>query len=74
MNKRLKLTNAERNEVDNVMSYPEPTSAKAKYDPPVIFKEHYLSHLTEDIRNLGPLPLLKTDLFESKVSKDAYDL
>ena len=26
---------------------------KSKYDPPLIYKEHALSHLTEDIRNLG---------------------
>ena len=51
------------------MNNPEPASTKVKYDPPVIFKKHYLSHLTEDIWNLGPLPLLKTYLFESKVSK-----
>ena len=41
-----------------------------KYDPPVTFKEHYLSHISEDIRNLAPTPFLKTDLFESKVSKE----
>ena len=37
----------------------------SKYDPPVRYKEHALSHLPEDIRNLAPLPLLNTDLFES---------
>ena len=56
MNMRLKLTCVQK----------EPP----KYDPPVIFKEHYMSHLPEDIRNLAPIPYLKTDLFESKVSKE----
>ena len=39
-----------------------------KYSPPLVFKEHFISHFCEDIRNLGPLPLLKTDIFESQHS------
>ena len=37
MNMRLKLTRVQQN--------------PSKYDPPVTFKEHYLSHLPEDVRN-----------------------
>ena len=32
----------------------------SKHKPTVKFKEHFLSHFCEDIRNLGPLPLLNT--------------
>ena len=39
---------------------------KGKHDPSVKWKEHYLGHFEEDIRQLAPLPLLNTDLFESK--------
>ena len=39
--------------------------SESKYDPTLKFKEHYLSHYPEDIRNLAPLVLTNTDLFES---------
>ena len=39
----------------------------SKYSPPIVMKEHFLSHLSQDIRNLAPLCLTNTDLFESKV-------
>ena len=32
-------------------------------------QEHYLSHFQEDVRNLAPLRLLNTDLFESSHSE-----
>ena len=38
----------------------------SKYKPTVKWKEHFISHFSSDIRNLAPLPLLNTDLFESK--------
>ena len=38
----------------------------SKYKPSVKWKEHFLSHFSSDIRNLAPLTLLNTDLFESK--------
>ena len=38
----------------------------SKYKPTVKWKEHFLSHFSTDIRNLAPLALLNTDLFESK--------
>ena len=28
-------------------------SKESKYEPPVTFKEHFLSHFSSDIRNLG---------------------
>ena len=31
----------------------EEMSKESKYDPPVTFKEHFLSHFSSDIRNLG---------------------
>ena len=31
----------------------------SKYDPPLIFKEHYLSHFTEDIYQIWPPTLAK---------------
>ena len=40
---------------------------KSKYSPQIRWKEHYLSHYSQMIRELGPLTLLNTDLFESKV-------
>ena len=39
----------------------------SKYKPTVKWKEHFLSHYSSDVRNLAPLPLTNTDLFESKV-------
>ena len=38
----------------------------SKYKPTVKWKEHFLSHFSSDIRNLAPLPLLNTDIFEAK--------
>ena len=37
---------------------------KSKYKPALRFKEHFLSHYGNDIRNLAPLPYLKTDKYE----------
>ena len=34
----------------------------------LFFKEHYLSHLMDDVQNLAPLPLLCTDVFEQQHS------
>ena len=68
MNMRLKLTKivqeAENNE-DMEETINDREKISSKYDPPITFKEHFLSHLTSDISNLAPLPLLNTDLFES---------
>ena len=33
---------------------------KGNHDPPITFKEHFLSHFFRNIRNLGPLPLTNT--------------
>ena len=38
----------------------------SKYLPPLFYKEHALSHLVDDLRNIGPLCLTKTDSFEQK--------
>ena len=38
----------------------------SKYKPTIKWKEHFLSHFSTDIRNLAPLPLTNTNLFESK--------
>ena len=38
---------------------------ESKYKPGLLPKEHFISHFSEDITNLAPLPLLNTDLFES---------
>ena len=38
----------------------------SKYSPAVTWKEHFLSHYVDEIKNLAPLPLLNTDTFESK--------
>ena len=35
---------------------------KRNHFPTLKWKEHFLSHLTTDIRNLGPLPLLNTGI------------
>ena len=43
-------------------------SNDSNFEPSIKYKEHTLSHLPEDIRNLGPLVLLNTNMFESKVT------
>ena len=69
MNTRLRLTKIDEQELDESSDGEiEQKKVSSKYFPPVIFKEHFLSHSIEDIRNLAPLPLLNTDMFESKHS------
>ena len=41
------------------------TSENGQVVPKMRWKEHFLCHMVEDIKNLAPLPLLATDLFES---------
>ena len=53
-------------EIDNECSG---KALKSNFLPPLTWKEHYCSHFASDIRQLGPLPLLNTDRFESKVGK-----
>ena len=45
----------------------EKVKLKSKFVPPIIYKEHAISHLCEEIRQLAPLALLNTDRFESGV-------
>lgn len=67
MNIRLKLTRVKNDSsAEDSKSSEKLEKAKPKHDPRVKWKEHYLGHFEDDIRQLGPLPLLNTDLFESK--------
>ena len=59
MNMRLDLTRIEK--VDTKTG-----TSSFKYCPTVKWKEHFISHWMNDIKELAPLPLLNTDLFESK--------
>ena len=70
---RFKLTRLTANESDNVqlmddfeIDTEEVMVTKSKYNPPLFYKEHALSHLMDDIRNLGPSVLTNTDTFEAK--------
>ena len=79
VNTRLRLTRINQNQISSEEEEGEEESDSSddenremivqpkvkKYNPPVRWKEHYLSHYEENIRNLAPLPLLTTDTFES---------
>ena len=67
MNTRMRLTRVTN--INNSKSKKKKGCKKKvqKYNPPIIWKEHNLSHFMEDVRNLGPLVLLNTDMFEQKV-------
>ena len=64
MDIRLKLTRIIDDSAGNGLNIGE--KAKPKHDPRIKWKEHFLGHFEDDIIQLGPLPLLNTDLFESK--------
>ena len=70
---RFKLTRITANESNNVevtdgfeIDTEEVIVTKSKYSPPIFYKEHALSHLMQDICNIGPSVLTNTDTFESK--------
>jgi hypothetical protein len=44
-----------------------------KCQPPIRWKEHFLSHLLDDYRQLAPLVFLNTDRFESKAINNTND-
>ena len=60
MNMRLDLTRIETFDKKNGVS-------SRKYIPTVKWKEHFISHSMNDIRQLAPLPLLNTDVYEQRV-------
>ena len=57
MSTRMELTR--KNSSDEESSLPT-------YEPRIKWKEHFISHYASEIKNLAPMPLLCTDLFESK--------
>ena len=63
MNRRMQLTKicVTKQNDGKEKSESNDTSPEFKYDPPIRYKEHALSHAMEDIRNLGIIHHLRLD-------------